>query len=191
MEKLKMDDLEAEAVETESENTSPTVKTEDLIEEIEAMAAEHIVEAAGHEVQTVDRPRKTGKNTYSIFKRIDSALLHGEHGVAQASTSMHGKLFQLQMIAKEIVRFNAVLTSRQLEFRSGKYATSLKKLIDSCIANAKQKGLDAQKLYIQSIMLGRGAYLKRRECKGRGRSGAIWRPHTNIYLKLKEVNFGQ
>lgn len=126
-----------------------------------------------------------------LFKRVDKEYLHNTFGrVVTAKTSFYGKPFKVHIIAKDIVRYNAKLISEKLRIANTKYCLEVKKLIDSCMANARYFGIDESKMCIKSLYVGRGKYLKRREFKGRGRTGVIWRPFSNVEIKLQEVNFG-
>ena len=122
-----------------------------------------------------------------IFKRIDSEHFNSSHKTATAKVSFYGKPFKVQILSKGIVRYNAGLVSKQLELKNGKYAIVIKKLIDSCIANGIQKGLNPEKMYIKTLSVARGKYLKRIEFKGRGRRGTVWRAHSNANVEIEEV----
>ena len=108
--------------------------------------------------------------------------------MATARLQFYGKPFMMEIMSKDIVRYNAHVISRRLAMKGGKYATAMRKLIESAIANGLQKGLNHDNMFIKSLSVGRGSYLKRRECKSRGRSAPIWRPYSNVLLELQEVD---
>lgn len=126
-----------------------------------------------------------------IFKRLSGEHFRKDEGVAKAAVSFYGKPFKIEILSKGIVRYNASLVANQLALKHGKYATVMRKLIESCMANGLQKGFNRDTMYIRSVTVGRGRYLKRREFKGRGKSGAVWRPYANVMLELQEVSVGK
>jgi len=127
----------------------------------------------------------------SIFKRLDSKSFNESQKFAKAKVSFYGKPFKVEILSKDIVRYNAALISKKLEMTNSKYSTVMKKLVDSCVANGIQKGMKKEDMYIKTISVGRGAYLKRREFKGRGRSGMVTRSFSNVVLEIQEVNSGK
>lgn len=127
----------------------------------------------------------------SMFKRIEDKLLLTEDNTFQVKGKYYGKMLKFKLMGRAIRGYNANLVYEQLGHKGGKYATIVQKLIGSCIANANYNGLDKSRLYVKSLSVGPGTYLKRREFKGRGRSGAIWRPYSNIVLQLKGVELGK
>ncbi len=119
-------------------------------------------------------------NKVSKNKKID------ESRIVKASVMFHGKPYIAEIYAKALKGCNADLACAKLRIKNGKYAIVLEKLIKSCIANAGQKGLNKSSMFIHTMSTGRGKYLKRREFKGRGRTGVISIPYAYVALSLIE-----
>ena len=130
-------------------------------------------------------------NKISVFKPINEQLLVSYENTFQVRTTCYGKMLKFKLMGRAIRGYSANLVCEQLKHKGGKYANIMQKLISSCISNAVSTGSDRRALYIKSISVGPGSYLKRREFKGRGRSGAIWRPYSKLLLQLKEVELGK
>lgn len=126
-------------------------------------------------------------NNVSIFSRLDSDLFVSDENVVRVKGAYYGKMLKFKLMGRSICRYNASLIVEQLKHNNGKYCNMMRKLIHSCIANGAERGFRANNLYIRSISVGPGTYLKRREFKGRGKSGAIWRPYSKVTLELKEI----
>lgn len=127
----------------------------------------------------------------SIFKRVDKKVLYANFGkIVTAKTAFNGKPFKVHILAKDIVRYNAKLISEKLRIVNTKHCLAIKKLIDSCMANARFFGIDDSKLCIRSINVGYGQRPRRIEFKAKGKTG-IQRPaRSKVEIKLQEVNFG-
>ena len=125
--------------------------------------------------------------TQSIFKPLNDVFTNS--AVCSAQAKCYGKMLKFKLMGRSIVMRNALLVSEQLKLKGGKYSTILEKLIRSCIANGVQIGLNSTRLYIKSFYVGPGTYLKRREFKGRGRSGQVWRAHSRLFIQLQQVDF--
>ncbi len=99
------------------------------------------------------------------------------------SNKIYGKPFCFQMLARSLSGMNAYKAASTLDHMPGKYAMVLKKVINSAISNAMDKGIESS-MKISEIVVGRGKYLKRIEFKGRGRVGTKYRPFSNIRVVL-------
>lgn len=128
-----------------------------------------------------------------IFKRLDAKQFTDTSRVVRARLDkFFGKPFEFEMLSRNVVRRNAPFVSKQLEFMPGKHARALKALIDSCIANGiHNKEMRAEEMYVKTISVSRGRYLKRIEFKGRGRTGRIWKPYANVLVELQGVDLGK
>ena len=106
--------------------------------------------------------------------------------------NFRGKPFEFEMLSRNAVRKNASFVAKQLEYMPGKHAKALRILINSCIANAAHNNnLDPANMYIRTISVSRGKYLKRVEFKGRGRTGSVWKPSANVLIELQGVELGK
>ena len=126
----------------------------------------------------------------SIFKRVEDSILNSPDDIFRVKGKYYGKMLFFKLMGRAIRGYNANLISEQLKHKGGKYATLMQKLITSGINNAVNSGFVRDRLYIRTLSVGPGTYLKRREFKGRGRSGAIWRPYSQVTLELKGVLLG-
>lgn len=130
---------------------------------------------------------------------MTSKQLNAEHFKAPSVSvvtarlnNFRGKSFEFEMLSRNIVRRNAVFVSKQLGFMPGKHARALRTLIDSCIANAAHNNnLDPANMYVKTVSVSRGKYLKRIEFKGRGRTGRVWKPSANVLVELQGVELGK
>lgn len=128
---------------------------------------------------------------FSVFKRIERSTLYSQFGrIVTAKTDVNGKPFKIQMLAKDIVRYNAKFISEKLRIANTKYCLVVKKLIDSCMANARFFGIDDSKLCIRNIEVGPGQRPRRVEFKGRGRTGMQRLSRAKVLVRLQEVQFG-
>lgn len=127
------------------------------------------------------------------FKQLDSKQFKDSSRTVRARLDkFHGKPFEFEMLSRNVVRRNARLVSKQLEFMPGKHARALKGLIDSCIANGTHnKDMSVEEMYVKTISVSRGRYLKRIEFKGRGRTGRVWKPYANVLVELQGVDLGK
>ena len=74
-----------------------------------------------------------------------------------------------------------------LSFNKRHVAKDLKKLLQSALANADQKGgMDPDNLYIKKITVDRGPILKRWRARARGMAGRIEKRTSHITLELDE-----
>lgn len=88
---------------------------------------------------------------------------------------------------RAIQKKNAIQVSNQLKFVTSPYAEALRKVVLSAISNASNDAkINVDNLIVQEASVGRGRFLKRVTFRGRGRVGRITKPHSNVYILLKE-----
>jgi large subunit ribosomal protein L22 len=74
-----------------------------------------------------------------------------------------------------------------LEFSPKKAAKSVRKVLESAIANAENNhGLDVDKLYVKEAHVGPALVMKRFKAKSKGRAGRIIKPFANITVVVHE-----
>ncbi len=74
-----------------------------------------------------------------------------------------------------------------LTYTNRKASDVIKKLLESAVANAEQKKvIDTNTLYIKSICVNRGPFLKRHRPRARGSSAPYKRKQSHIHLVLSE-----
>ena len=72
-----------------------------------------------------------------------------------------------------------------LAFTPKKGAAILKKLLESAIANAEHNdGADIDALKVKSVLVERGAFLKRFQARAKGRGNRILKHTCNIYVTV-------
>lgn len=71
-----------------------------------------------------------------------------------------------------------------LDFTIKKAADPIKKLLESAISNAKEKGLNPDEMIISEIRVDEGPTLKRHRARARGRAGRIDKRTSSISIKI-------
>jgi large subunit ribosomal protein L22 len=75
-----------------------------------------------------------------------------------------------------------------LEFSRKRIAIDVKKCVMSAVANAENNhGLDVDDLIVAEAWVGKNLIMKRFHARGRGRSGAIVKPFSQITVVVREV----
>ena len=91
-------------------------------------------------------------------------------------------------LVADLIRGKGVVSARTaLTFLPKKAARQIKKLVDSAVANAKEKGVhNADDLVIKRIQVGQGCTFTRYRAGSRGRSAPIRKQSSHIMLELGE-----
>ena len=72
-----------------------------------------------------------------------------------------------------------------LAFTPKKGAAILKKLLESAVANAEHNdGADIDALKVKSVLVERGAFLKRFQARAKGRGNRVLKHSCNIYVTV-------
>ena len=75
-----------------------------------------------------------------------------------------------------------------LEFSRRRIAIDVRKCVMSAVANAENNhGLDIDDLVVAEAYVGKNLVMKRFHARGRGRSGAIMKPFSQITVVVREV----
>jgi large subunit ribosomal protein L22 len=75
-----------------------------------------------------------------------------------------------------------------LEFSRKRIAQDVKKCVMSAVANAENNhGLDVDSLIVAEAWVGKNLIMKRFHARGRGRSGAIMKPFSQITVVVREA----
>lgn len=83
-------------------------------------------------------------------------------------------------------KVNAALAD--LEFSRKRIATDVRKCVMSAVANAENNhGLDVDDLVVAEAYVGKNLVMKRFHARGRGRSGKILKPFSQITVVVREV----
>ncbi len=76
----------------------------------------------------------------------------------------------------------------ELEFSRKRIAGDVRKCVMSAVANAENNhGLDVNDLVVAEAWVGKTLIMKRFHARGRGRSGAIVKPFSQITVVVREV----
>jgi len=90
-------------------------------------------------------------------------------------------------LVADLVRGKAVERAiDMLSFTDKKSAVAIKTLIESAVANAKQAGVDAARLFIKEIRVDEGLKMKRWRPRERGRAAPFRRRTSKVSLTLGE-----
>lgn len=82
--------------------------------------------------------------------------------------------------------FNVKTAINQLHFNPKKMSTELEKLLKTGLVQAREMGLNEDKIYIEQLWTGSdGEWRKRPDCKGRGRAGIMEHPYIHVKAVLR------
>ena len=95
---------------------------------------------------------------------------------------------KLNLVAA-LIRGKAVETAlAELEFSRKRIAATVKKTLESAIANAENNhGLDVDALVVSEAYVGKSIVMKRFRARGRGRSSRIEKPFSHLTIIVREV----
>lgn len=91
-------------------------------------------------------------------------------------------------LVADVIRGKRVTLARDaLAFLPKKSSPEIQKLLNSAIANARQKGIDVETLFVKTISVDKGAVLRRMKPMARGRAAGIRRTMSIVSLELGVV----
>jgi len=95
---------------------------------------------------------------------------------------------KLNLVAT-LIRGKAVSTAlAELEFSRKRIAGTVRKTLESAIANAENNhGLDVDALIVAEAYVGKSIVMKRFHARGRGRSTRIEKPFSHLTIVVREV----
>lgn len=94
---------------------------------------------------------------------------------------------KLNLVAQSIRNMKVSDAMVQLQFSKKRVAYSVKKCLESAIANAENNfGLDIDKLIVTSATVGKALVMKRVATRARGRSARINKFFSNLYITVTE-----
>jgi large subunit ribosomal protein L22 len=95
---------------------------------------------------------------------------------------------KLNLVAA-LIRGKKVQTAlTELEFSRKRIAVDVRKCLMSAIANAENNhGLDVDDLVVSEAFVGKNLVMKRFHARGRGRSGGIMKPFSQLTVVVREV----
>ena len=95
---------------------------------------------------------------------------------------------KLNLVAALIRGKGAQTALADLEFSRKRIAGTVKKTLESAIANAENNhDLDVDDLVVAEASVGKALVIKRFAARGRGRVGRIFKPFSNLTIVVREV----
>lgn len=120
-------------------------------------------------------------------KKAEARKLKRSEGPARAEQRGLRMSARKARVLADMVRGKAVddaLTS--LAFQVRRASKSLRKAIDSAVANADQRGLDLDKLVISEVKIDKGPLMRRFMPRAHGRAYRIRKQTSHITVQLSE-----
>ena len=103
-------------------------------------------------------------------------------------TQIRGSAQKLNLVAALIRGKKAEEARNILSFSTKAMAVDVKKVLESAIANAENNhDLDVDDLIVSEAHVGNGIVMKRFAPRGRGRSGRIFKPFSQLTIVVRQV----
>lgn len=94
---------------------------------------------------------------------------------------------KLNVVAGSIRGLSAEGALAQLTFSKRRIAVTVKKVLQSAIANAENNHqLDVDRLFVAEAFVGKAVVMKRWRARARGRTGRIEKPFSNLTIIVRE-----
>ena len=108
---------------------------------------------------------------------------------AKATTRMLRVSPQKLNLLAQLIRGKKVATAlADLEFSNKRISVEVKKTLESAIANAENNhDLDVDDLVVAEAHVGNGIVMKRFAPRGRGRSGRVFKPFSQLTIVVRQV----
>ncbi|WP_332715449.1 50S ribosomal protein L22 [Pelagibacterium mangrovi] len=95
---------------------------------------------------------------------------------------------KLNLVAAQIRGKKVERALAELEFSRKRIATSVKKTLESAIANAENNhGLDTDSLVVSEAFVGKALVMKRFHARARGRGARVEKPFSHLTIVVREV----
>lgn len=95
---------------------------------------------------------------------------------------------KVRIVANILKKLPVKEAERKLLFLNKKSAKDILKLLKSAVSNAKNKGYDENKLYIENVIINEGPKRKKYYPKARGQVGLITKRTSHILIELGVKN---
>ncbi|MBT4922712.1 MAG: 50S ribosomal protein L22 [Rickettsiales bacterium] len=103
-------------------------------------------------------------------------------------TNIKTSVQKLGLVAEVIRGMKAEEAVLQLQFMKKKVAITVKKCLESALANAENNHeLDIDNLVIDRVLVGKAFVMKRFKARARGRGAKILKPFSNLEIIVKEI----
>lgn len=106
--------------------------------------------------------------------------------VTAKNTHVHHSVYKLAAMARLINGQHLHDAQAYCAATPRKSAEAIGKVLNSARNNAKARGLMEEKLFVKSIICGKGFLLKKIDIKGRSRMGMIKKPKCSVSIVLEE-----
>jgi large subunit ribosomal protein L22 len=94
---------------------------------------------------------------------------------------------KLNLVAASIRGLDAASALASLAFSKRRIAGTVKKALQSAIANAENNHqLDVDRLFVSEASVGKAIVMKRFHARARGRAGAIVKPFSHLTIVVRE-----
>jgi large subunit ribosomal protein L22 len=95
---------------------------------------------------------------------------------------------KLNLVAQLIRGKKVAAALADLEFSRKRIARDVRKCLESAIANAENNhDLDVDELVVSEAFVGNGIVMKRFAPRGRGRSGRVFKPFSQLTIIVRQV----
>jgi large subunit ribosomal protein L22 len=95
---------------------------------------------------------------------------------------------KLNLVAQQIRMKSVGQAMSELTFSKKRIAIDVKKCLQSAVANAENNhGLDVDALVVAEAWVGKTMVMKRGRPRARGRFGRIFKPFSQVTVKLRQV----
>jgi len=95
---------------------------------------------------------------------------------------------KLNLVAQLIRGRRASVAIADLRFSRKRIATDVRKCLESAVANAENNHkLDVDDLVVTQAFVGKGLVMKRFSPRGRGRSGRVFKPFSQLTIVVRQV----
>jgi large subunit ribosomal protein L22 len=95
---------------------------------------------------------------------------------------------KLNLVAQQIRKKSVGQAMSELTFSKKRIALDVKKCLQSAVANAENNhGLDVDALVVAEAWVGKTMVMKRGRPRARGRFGRIFKPFSQVTVKLRQV----
>ena len=112
----------------------------------------------------------------------------GENEALAVGTTIRGSAQKLNLVAALIRGKKVDRALADLEFSRKRIAGSVKKTLESAIANAENNhDLDVDQLIVAEAYVGKSIVMKRFHARGRGRASRIEKPFSHLTIVVREV----
>ena len=116
------------------------------------------------------------------------ARVLGDHQAVAIARNIRVSPRKLNLVAQQIRGKKVDRALNELTFSRKRIAGAVKKALQSAIANAENNhDLDVDDLVVAEAHVGNGIVMKRFAPRGRGRSGRVFKPFSQLTIVVRQV----